>query len=71
MAPSSFLGRPMRRWPWPPLARRRTSKEVFFYEPIILPEKASREVQLTLHPLDDGDGWKFQVHSRPYGVPDA
>ena len=46
-------------------------KEVFFYEPIILPEKASREVQLTLHPLDDGDGWKFQVHSRPYGVRDA
>ena len=46
-------------------------KEVFFYEPIILPEKASREVQLTLHPLDDGDGWNFQVHSRPYGVRDA
>ncbi|HYX99803.1 MAG TPA: SDR family NAD(P)-dependent oxidoreductase, partial [Mycobacterium sp.] len=46
-------------------------KEVFFYEPIILPEKASREVQLLLHPLDDGDGWKFQVHSRPYGVSDA
>ncbi|MDT5020582.1 MAG: hypothetical protein QOI33_1106, partial [Mycobacterium sp.] len=45
-------------------------KEVFFYEPIILPEKASREVQLTLHPLNDG-GWKFQVHSRPYGVRDA
>ncbi|MGJ6127019.1 SDR family NAD(P)-dependent oxidoreductase [Mycolicibacterium sp. Y3] len=41
-------------------------KEVFFYEPIILPDKASREVQLTLHPVDDG--WKFQVHSRPYGV---
>lgn len=46
-------------------------KEVFFYEPIILPEKASREVQLTLHPLDEGGGWKFQVHSRPYGVSDA
>ncbi|HZC11702.1 MAG TPA: SDR family NAD(P)-dependent oxidoreductase, partial [Mycobacterium sp.] len=46
-------------------------KEVFFYEPIILPEKASREVQLTLHPLDQGGGWKFQVHSRPYGVRDA
>ena len=46
-------------------------KEVFFYEPIILPEKASREVQLTLHPLDEGDGWKFQVHSRAYGVKDA
>lgn len=41
-------------------------KEVFFYEPIILPDKASREVQLSLHPIDDG--WKFQVHSRPYGV---
>lgn len=44
-------------------------KEVFFYEPIILPDKASREVQLTLHPLDEG--WKFSVHSRPYGVKDA
>lgn len=44
-------------------------REVFFYEPIILPDKASREVQLTLHPIDDG--WKFQVHSRPYGVRDA
>ncbi|HEX4393429.1 MAG TPA: beta-ketoacyl synthase N-terminal-like domain-containing protein, partial [Mycobacterium sp.] len=46
-------------------------KEVFFYEPIILPEKASREVQLSLHPLEGGDGWKFQVHSRPYGIRDA
>jgi acyl transferase domain-containing protein/D-arabinose 1-dehydrogenase-like Zn-dependent alcohol dehydrogenase/acyl carrier protein len=46
-------------------------KEVFFYEPIILPEKASREVQLTLHPLEAEGGWKFQVHSRPYGVRDA
>ncbi len=46
-------------------------KEVFFYEPIILPEKASREVQLTMHPLEAGSGWKFQVHSRPYGVRDA
>ncbi|MEZ0350447.1 type I polyketide synthase [Mycobacterium sp. pR1184] len=43
------------------------AKDVFFYEPIILPEKSSREVQLTLHPQEDGDGWKFQVHSRPYG----
>ena len=42
-------------------------KDVFFYEPIILPEKSSREVQLTLHPLEDGGGSKFQVHSRPYG----
>lgn len=46
-------------------------KDVFFYEPIILPEKASREAQLTLHPLPDGGGWTFQVHSRPYGVRDA
>ncbi|GFG67672.1 putative polyketide synthase [Mycobacterium kubicae] len=45
-------------------------QDVFFYEPIILPERASREVQLTLHPLDDG-GWSFRVHSRPYGVRDA
>ena len=30
------------------------ARDVFFYEPIILPEKASREVQLTLHPLEDG-----------------
>jgi acyl transferase domain-containing protein/NADPH:quinone reductase-like Zn-dependent oxidoreductase/acyl carrier protein len=43
------------------------AKEVFFYEPIILPEKASREVQLTLHPLETGGEWTFQVHSRPYG----
>ncbi len=42
-------------------------KDVFFYEPIILPEKSSREVQLTLHPLDDGADFSFQVHSRPYG----
>ncbi|MDT5073264.1 MAG: hypothetical protein QOH82_2584, partial [Mycobacterium sp.] len=42
------------------------AKDVFFYEPIILPEKASREVQLTLHPQADGES-KFQVHSRPYG----
>ncbi len=42
------------------------AKDVFFYEPIILPEKSSREVQLTLHPLE-GSAWKFQVHSRPYG----
>ncbi len=46
-------------------------KDVFFYEPIILPEKASREVQLTMHPLESEGGWKFQVHSRPYGVRDA
>lgn len=42
-------------------------KDVFFYEPIILPEKSSREVQLTLHPLEDGSGSTFKVHSRPYG----
>ena len=47
------------------------ARDVFFYEPIILPEKASREVQLTLHPLDDGGGWTFQVHSRPYGDRDS
>ncbi len=47
------------------------ARDVFFYEPIILPEKASREVQLTLHPLEDGGGWTFQVHSRPYGDRDA
>uniref|UniRef100_A0A5Q5CAB1 Beta-ketoacyl synthase n=1 Tax=Mycobacterium sp. (strain JLS) TaxID=164757 RepID=A0A5Q5CAB1_MYCSJ len=45
-------------------------KDVFFYEPIILPEKSSREVQLTLHMLGDGEQ-KFQVHSRSYGVRDA
>lgn len=42
-------------------------KDVFFYEPIILPEKSSREVQLTLRPRQDGGESKFQVHSRPYG----
>jgi acyl transferase domain-containing protein/NADPH:quinone reductase-like Zn-dependent oxidoreductase/acyl carrier protein len=50
-------------------------QDVFFYEPIILAEKASREVQLTLHPLEDGPqrgaAWTFRVHSRPYGVSDA
>ncbi|OBI99922.1 polyketide synthase [Mycobacterium alsense] len=44
-------------------------RDVFFYEPIILADKASREVQLTLHPVDEG--WTFQVHSRPYGDRDA
>lgn len=50
-------------------------RDVFFYEPIILPEKASREVQLTLRPGEGsgegGDEWRFQVHSRPYGERDA
>lgn len=50
-------------------------QDVFFYEPIILGEKASREVQLTLHPLEDGlqngEAWSFRVHSRPFGVDDA
>jgi NADPH:quinone reductase-like Zn-dependent oxidoreductase len=45
-------------------------RDVYFYEPIILPDRSSREVQLTLHPVDDG-GWTFQVHSRPYGDRDA
>src|SRR4051812_43465114 len=43
------------------------AKDVFFYEPIILPEKSSREVQLTLHPLELDGEQRFQVHSRPYG----
>ncbi|TLH70251.1 type I polyketide synthase [Mycolicibacterium aubagnense] len=42
-------------------------KDVFFYEPIILPDKSSREVQLTLHPSAEDGRWSFQVHSRPYG----
>jgi acyl transferase domain-containing protein/D-arabinose 1-dehydrogenase-like Zn-dependent alcohol dehydrogenase/acyl carrier protein len=46
-------------------------KDVFFYEPIILPEKSSRELQLILHPREDSGEWGFQVHSRPYGVRDA
>jgi acyl transferase domain-containing protein len=46
-------------------------QDVFFYEPIILGDKTSREVQLTLHPIEDGGGWTFRVHSRPYGVRDA
>lgn len=46
-------------------------QNVYFYEPIILPEKASREVQLSLHPLEDGGGWSFRVDSRSYGVVDA
>ncbi|MCP9272306.1 type I polyketide synthase [Mycolicibacterium arenosum] len=43
------------------------AEDVFFYEPIILPEKASREVQLTLHPLEQDGQWTFRVHSRSYG----
>ncbi|MGY4866794.1 SDR family NAD(P)-dependent oxidoreductase [Mycolicibacterium elephantis] len=47
------------------------ARDVFFYEPIILPEKSSREVQLTLHPVEkpgeDGREWRFQIHSRSYG----
>ena len=46
-------------------------RNVFFYEPIILPDKHSREVQLTLHPVEEEGGWTFQVHSRPYGERDA
>src|SRR5262249_24797412 len=46
-------------------------KDVFFHEPIILGHKDSREVQLTLHQSDDGQGWTFQVHSRPYGDGEA
>ncbi|KLO40205.1 polyketide synthase [Mycobacterium nebraskense] len=42
-------------------------KDIFFYEPIILPEKSSREVQLSLHPPQDAGESTFQVHSRPYG----
>ncbi|MGE2721272.1 type I polyketide synthase [Mycolicibacterium celeriflavum] len=47
------------------------AKDIFFYEPIILPDKSSREVQLTLHPLEDGGDVRFTLHSRPYGVLDA
>ena len=46
-------------------------RNVFFYEPIILGDKHSREVQLTLHPVVGEGGWTFQVHSRPYGERDA
>ena len=46
-------------------------KDIFFYEPIILPEKHSREVQLTLHTSGDAGEWSFRIHSRPYGVRDA
>ena len=46
-------------------------KDVFFYEPIILPEKSFSRGAADLHPLEDGSGSTFQVHSRPYGVRDA
>ena len=46
-------------------------QDVFFYEPILLADKDSREVQLTLHQSDDGQGRMFQVHSRPYGDREA
>ena len=70
-APLSFRVRRTRPWLLPRSGCLRRCSEVFFYEPIILPEKDSREVQLTLHPLDDGSGSTFQVHSRPYGDRDA
>ena len=46
-------------------------QDIFFYEPIILGDKDSREVQLTLHQSDDVEGWTFGVHSRPYGDREA
>ncbi len=46
-------------------------EDVFFYEPIILPEKSSREVQLTISAQDGSSGSSFTVHSRPYGEPGA
>ncbi len=46
-------------------------RDVFFYEPILLADKECREVQLTLHQSDGGQGSTFQVHSRPYGDRDA
>ncbi len=45
-------------------------QDVFFYEPILLADKDSRELQLTLQ-SDDGQGLMFQVHSRPYGDREA
>ncbi len=45
--------------------------EIYFYEPIILAGRESREVQLSLHPNADGRGRTFRVHSRPYGDSDA
>ncbi|MEB4211545.1 type I polyketide synthase [Mycobacterium sp. 94-17] len=45
-------------------------RDVYFYEPIILGDKNSREVQLTLHPAEEGS-WTFKVHSRPYGDREA
>ena len=44
--------------------------DVYFFEPIILGDKNSRKVQLSLHPIDGG-GWTFRVHSRPYGDRDT
>jgi len=44
-----------------------TVTDVYFFEPILLADKDSRELQLTLHQADGGGGWSFQVHSRPYG----
>lgn len=47
------------------------AKDIFFYEPIILPDRSSREVQLTLHPLENEGELSFTLHSRPFGVRDA
>ena len=46
-------------------------QDVYFYEPIILADKDSREVQLSLDPSDDGKAQTFKVHSRPYGDREA
>ncbi|MDT5019150.1 MAG: hypothetical protein QOD39_5310, partial [Mycobacterium sp.] len=48
-----------------------TVQDLFFYEPILLTDKDSRDLQLSLHQNDDGNGWTFKVHSRPYGDKEA
>ncbi|HKP40452.1 SDR family NAD(P)-dependent oxidoreductase [Mycobacterium sp.] len=48
-----------------------TVTDVYFFEPILLADKDSREVQLAMRQRDDGLGWTFQVHSRPWGDREA
>ena len=42
-------------------------KDVFFYEPIILPEKSFSRGAADVASARDGSGSTFKVHSRPYG----
>ena len=46
-------------------------QNVYFYEPIILPEKVFSRSPTEHASAGGWGGWSFRVDSRPYGVPDA